>query len=186
MRRMLERISQGAREGHRSLVVVISEAERQLFMQLSARYFQSLEVITYDENTNARQAARSFRDGEGDVLLGTAAQYGEGVDLPAQIAPLIFFLKPGYPHPDDPQAQFERRKYGRSVWSLWQWRVMISALQVRGRNVRSVDDLGVTFFVDARFAKFVMAASPEWLRPAYRGGLTFAEAMDQTLELLAG
>ena len=154
-------------------------------MQLSSEN-QPLEIITYDENMNARQAAALFRSGQGQVLLGTAAQYGEGVDLPMQMAPIIFFLKPGYPHPDDPQAQFERRRYGNSVWALWQWRVMIRALQVRGRNIRSVEDLGVCVFLDSRFSRIVMPASPEWLRPAYRHNITLADAINDACRLLAG
>ena len=71
-------------------------------------------------------------------------------------------------------------------WRLWNWRVMIEALQVRGRNIRGPQDLGVTFFISEQFRRFLFASLPEWLQPAYRGEHTFEEAVTETEELLVG
>lgn len=172
-------------DGKRSLVVVVSEAERQKFLEFAAE--DGLRTMSYQANgISARQAAKNFVDGEGDVLVGTTAQYSEGVDLPAGTAPVIFFLRPGYPRPDSPEAQFEMRRFGQSrCWALWNWRVMIEALQTRGRNVRSADDIGVCFFMSGQFRDFVPASLPKWLEPALRGGLTMEGAVEEAMKLLA-
>ncbi len=183
METVLRHATTFAQAGKRSLIVVISEEERRRMVELSAK-FDGLDVVTYNDEITARRAGREFRDGRGHVLLGTAAQYGEGIDLPRQLAPVIFFLKPGYPNPEDPQSLFERRRFGNGVWGLWQWRVMVRAMQVRGRNIRSLDDMGVCFFVDGRFRKIVMGAAPDWLKPAYRGNMAFSEGVQDTLKLL--
>lgn len=184
MRLVLKHALTFARNGHRSLIVVISEDERQKMVALAAEEFGDLDMRTYDGTVTARELATRFRRGEGQVLLGTAGQYAEGIDLPAETAPVIFFFKPGYPNPEDPQAMFEQRRYGGAVHALWQWRVMIRAMQVRGRNIRSEDDLGVCFFVDRRFARIVRPAAPEWLQPAYRGQMTFEAGVQDALNLL--
>jgi Rad3-related DNA helicase len=144
-----------------------------------------VEVVTYQEGLSAREAAIAFKEGFGDVLLGTSMNYGEGVDLPKSIAPVIFFLRPSYPPPNDPAVQFESRRFGKgNSWRLWNWRVMIEALQVRGRNVRSAEDLGVTFLVSQQFRRFAHASLPEWLKPSYRGEMTFEECIKETRGLL--
>ena len=173
-----------AEQGKRSLVVVISDAERQKFLEFAGE--DQLNVISYHSNgMTARRAAELFKDGTGDVLIGTTAQYSEGIDLPAGTAPVIFFLRPGYPRPDDPEAQFEQRRFGQSqCWALWNWRVMIEALQVRGRNIRSAEDIGVCFFMSTQFRNFVPAALPRWLEPALRGQFTMDEAVRDATNLL--
>jgi Rad3-related DNA helicase len=100
------------------------------------------------------------------------------------MAPVIFFLRPGYPSPKDPEVQFEERRFGGAVWRVRNWRVMIEALQVRGRNIRSATDRGSTIFISQHFRKFLYASLPEWLKDAYRGDVTFEEAKQETLELL--
>ncbi len=178
-----------AKAGKRSLVVVISEDERALFQEIAARPEHKLDVLTYGDGKSAKEAATEFVRGRGDVLLGTAGQYSEGVDLPAGIAPVIFFLRPGFQRPDDPETQFEERRFSEGhCWSLWNWRVMMEALQVRGRNIRSEDDLGVCIFVSQQFRRFLFQALPQWmrLRPTYRNDLTMDKAVEDTLRLLAG
>lgn len=172
----------GAR-GLRCLVVVVSEKERAKFIQLAEG--MGLEVISYGNGVPAKQAARKFIEGEGTCLVGTAAQYAEGIDLPRGIAPVIFFLRPGYQRPDDPEAQFEERRFTQGrVWALRNWRVMMEALQVRGRNIRANEDLGVTIFVSQQFRRFLYPALPEWLKTAYNGTLTLDEAVADAIEFL--
>lgn len=168
--------------GHRSLVVVVSDHDRE---RMTARIKQEgLMPVSYGNGVPAREAAARFKDGEGDVLIGTAAHYAEGVDLPGGIAPVIFFLRPGYPPKDDPQTQFEVQRFGGQAWKLWRWRVMMQMLQVRGRNIRTTDDLGVCFLISQHFRKFAYGCLPEWLRPAYRGQGTMAESIREAMELL--
>jgi Rad3-related DNA helicase len=169
--------------GHRSLVVVVSDEEKQKFAARAE--LEKLKVVTYGGDVTAKVAAKRFKDGEGDCLLGTVAQYGEGVDLPSQIAPVIFFLRPSFPSPSDPLAQFEEKRFGRSKWGIWRYRAVLQALQVRGRNVRSADDVGVCFFISAQFREFLMGSLPEWLKPAYQGQRTFEQNIQETLKLLA-
>ncbi|MBI4434367.1 hypothetical protein HY635_00910 [Candidatus Uhrbacteria bacterium] len=169
--------------GHRSLVVVQSNDELAKFCERART--AGLDVVSYGNGVTAREAAAAFKDGQGQVLVGTAAHYAEGVDLPQSTAPVIFFLRPGYPHPDDPQTQFEQRREGPSrCWSIWQRRVMIEALQARGRNIRSGEDLGVCFFVSQQFRRIVGGALPAWLEPAYRSTLTLDAGVAESLELL--
>lgn len=169
--------------GARSLVIVVSNAERDKFMRLAAE--ENVEAITYGNGVPPREAMTRFKEGEATVLVGTAANYGEGIDLPSGMAPAIFFLRPGYPNPMDPRTQFEVRRFGKGqAWALWNWRVMIQALQVRGRNIRSPDDRGVTFFISQQFGRFVYASLPMWLRGSYVGGMTLKEGEEATLELL--
>ncbi len=186
--RTLRRIAQACRlfasKGHRCLVVVISNEERLKFLELAEE--ENVYAVSYRNGTTAKDAVRLFREGgEGDVLVGTAANYAEGIDLPAQMAPVVFFLKPGYENPNSAMAQFELRRFpGSRVRKLRQWRVMLKALQVRGRNVRSPEDLGVTFFMNQQFRSFLRGSLPDWLKPAYRGDLSFDKAVENALELL--
>ena len=152
-----------ARRNIRSLVVVVSETERQKFLWLCDD--EGVKVISYGNGIPSREAARLFKEGEGDVLVGTSSNYAEGLDLPKEIAPVIFVLRPNYPRPDDPMTVFEERRFGGMRWALWNWRVAMGALQVRGRNVRSVKDLGITIFVSQQFRRFVPAILPKWLSP---------------------
>jgi len=176
---------QFANRGIRSLVVVTSDEEREDFMRYADVI--GLDAISYGRGLTARVVALQFRDeGKGMVLVGTTSNYGEGVDLPNGIAPVIFFLRPGYPNPRDPQTAFEERRWGAARWRLWNWRVMIELLQVRGRNIRSPEDIGVTFLVSQQFRRFVRAALPAWLRGAYVGEKTFKACVAETLDILAG
>ncbi|MBI4127656.1 MAG: hypothetical protein HY459_01150 [Parcubacteria group bacterium] len=171
-----------AADGKRSLVVVVSEEERNRFLRLAEE--EGLTAMSYGNGVLAKEAARRFKDGEGDTLVGTAANYGEGIDLPHQLAPIIFFLRPGYPIPTDPGTVFEERRFGGMRWKLWTWRVMIEGLQVRGRNVRSATDLGVTFFISQQFRRFVFASLPEWLQSAYHGEWTFEHCVEEAQKIL--
>ena len=173
-----------ARAGHRSLVVVVSEAERKKFLMLCEE--ERVRAISYGDGVRARDAAQQFREGVGqyDVLVGTAANYGEGVDLPKQLAPVIFFLRPGYPSPSDPATIFEERRFGNMRWKLWNWRVMMEAQQVRGRNIRGAQDLGVTFFISQQFRRFLFGGLPQWLQESYRGTSTFEECVAEAKKLL--
>lgn len=184
LRTIISAVKEFASHGHRSLVVVVSEKERKKFLAFAKD--QGLEdVVTYDKDIKPKQAAEAFKQGHGTVLLGTAANFAEGVDLPAGIAPVIFFLRPGYQNPRDPEAQFEESRFSNGkVWALRNWRVMIEALQVRGRNIRSAEDLGVTFFISQGFRNFLRAALPEWLKPAYKGDMTMQQGIKDALKLL--
>ena len=181
--RKLARMSRDfGNKGKRSLMIVISESERQKFLRVADE--EGVDAISYNEDVSPREAVGRFKDGEGTVLVGTIANYGEGLDLPDEICPITFVLRPAYPNPTEPSAKFEERRFGSQVWAIWQWRVMIEALQVRGRNVRSVSDRGATIFVSQQFRKFVYAALPTWLKPAYRGGLSLDECRQAVLDLL--
>lgn len=183
IRRIARTAKRFAQNGHRSLVIVISNEERLKFIDLARE--EGLQTITYGNGMPARECAQRFRAGEADCLVGTTAHFGEGLDLPAQMAPIIFDLRPGYPSPDDPQTQFEERRFGNRRWALWQWRVMVELLQVRGRNVRSETDLGVTFLVSQQFRNFAFGSLPDWLQGAYRGAMRWDECVKDAEELLA-
>jgi len=186
--RSLRKIAKACRDlqdaGSRSLVVVVSNKERERFLMLAGE--EGVDAISYGNGIKPREAARKFQQGEGSVLVGTVANYGEGVDLPKNLAPVIFFLRPAYPNPKDPATIFEERRFGNMRWRLWNWRVMIEALQVRGRNIRSAKDLGVTIFVSQQFKRFIPAALPKWLEGAYRGDLRLEECVSAAKDLLNG
>lgn len=182
LRRIAKAAKNFARNGQRSLIVVVSNAEREKFVTFAED--EHLSVISYGNGIAAKDAVALFKKGEGDALVGTVANYGEGIDLPRGIAPIIFFLRPGYPSPADPATQFEERRFGNRRWALWNWRVMIEALQVRGRNIRSSKDLGVTFFMSQQFRGFLYPSLPEWLKPAYQGKKTFEQCVEEAKDLL--
>jgi Rad3-related DNA helicase len=174
---------QFADRGIRSLVVVTSDQERDDFLAYAK--VLRLEAVSYGGTITPRVAARKFRDeGKGMVLVGTASNYGEGLDLPNGTAPVIFFYRPGYASPRDPQTAFEERRWGAAVWSLWNWRVMIELLQVRGRNIRSPQEIGVTFLISQQFRRFVRATLPPWLRPAYVDNRRFKACVEEAMVLL--
>ena len=145
---------------------------------------EGVKAVSYGNGVTAREAALRFKDGEGDCLVGTAGNFGEGVDLPRQIAPVIFGFRPAYPPPDDPRTQFEERRYGNNRWAIWNWRVMLSVLQWRGRNIRSEDDLGVTIFISQQFRRSVFAALPKTLQSSYKGNLTLDQCVKEAMGLV--
>jgi Rad3-related DNA helicase len=182
MRRMARAAKRLSKSGLRSLYVVVSNEERQKLLALMAE--EGVNAISYGNGVTAREAALRFKEGEGDCLVGTASNFGEGVDLPRQIAPVIFGLRPAYPPPDDPRTQFEERRYGNNHWAIWNWRVMLSVLQWRGRNIRSEDDLGVTIFISQRFRRSVFAALPKTLQSSYKGDLTLDQCVKEAEKML--
>jgi len=181
--RRIARICHDLQTKHiRSLVIVISNREKAKFIGLCSE--EDVDVISYDDRVSPREAVNRFKSGEGSVLIGTVANYGEGLDLPEEMAPVIFFLRPGYPNPHDPVVQFEERRFGNQRWQVWNWRVMIEALQARGRNIRSADDRGVTIFVSQQFRRFLYGSLPTWLRPAYRSELSLEDCRTEIIDLL--
>ena len=182
LRKIAKACKRFSRKGIRCLVVTISNLEREKFLMLAAE--ENVNVISYGNGITAKEAAQRFKNGQGDALVGTAANYSEGIDLPRQIAPVIFFLRPGYPNPKDPVTIFEERRFGGQRWALWNWRVMQQALQVRGRNIRLHTDMGVTFFISQQFKRILFGALPEWLEKAYRNQFTFEEALNDAEKLL--
>ena len=175
-------VKQFASQGIRSLVVVVSNSERDLSLEIARK--EGINAISYGNGVTAKDAAIAFRGGEGDCLVGTSANYAEGVDLPKNTAPVIFFLRPGYPNPRDPETQFEEERFGNARWHLWNWRVIQQALQVRGRNIRSRTDVGVTIFISQQFRRFVFGSLPSSLQNIYKGQVTFDEAIADARKFL--
>lgn len=182
MGRIAEACGKFADEGFRSLVLVVSNEEREMFRKIAEEH--ELDVRTYGNGVTAKDMAVRFRNGDGMVLVGTFAQYGEGYDLPDGIAPVTHILRPAWPHIHNPETQFEEERFGNGRWALWSWRVMIEALQGRGRNIRSKVDRGVTIFYSQSFRRFLFASLPGWLQPSYRGEWRLERCIDDSLELL--
>lgn len=182
LRKILIGCQKGKEQGIRSLVIVVSEKEREKCVTFAEEL--GLVTISYGNGVKPKEAVRRFRDGEGDVLIGTEAQVGQGIDLPDGICEFIFYLRPGYPTPDDPSAQFEERIYGNARWALWTWRVILKMLQARGRNQRSAQDKGCIFLMSKQFKRFTYGGLPEWLKPAYKGQISFDEAIAHGIKLL--
>lgn len=182
LRKILIGCQKGKEHGIRSLVIVVSEKEREKCVKFAEDL--KLKAVSYGNGIKPKEAITRFRDGEGDVLIGTEAQYGQGIDLPDGVCGFIFYLRPGYPIPNDPQAQFEEKIYGNSRWGLWTWRVIIKMLQARGRNQRSAQDKGCIFLMSKQFHRFTYGGLPEWLRPSYVGQISFDKAIEQGIKLL--
>lgn len=196
--------------GHRCLVLLVSDNERlgnkKNRKQKGFLHFAreaGIDVMTYDrsgsrrgnEGMNSRQALEAFRnEGRGDLLLGTVAQYGEGIDLPAfknddsQVhpCPVIFLLRPSFPSPRAPESRFEHKRMGKSgYFKLMYHRAALIAVQARGRNIRSHSDMGVTFYVSQQFEDFLYNALPDELHepPTYQV-CTMGEGVQDALTLL--
>ncbi|MFH1473195.1 MAG: helicase C-terminal domain-containing protein [bacterium] len=184
LRRIAKTCHRFNKVGIRCLVVVVSNKEREKFLWLCGKDEENINVISYGNGTRPKEALARFKSGEGDVLIGTDANYGEGLDLPNSIAQVIFSLRPGYPSPNDPATIFEERRFGNRRWSLWNWREMLKTLQVRGRNIRSTECIGVTIFISQQYRRFIPNALPEWLRKAFRGDMTFDQCIDDALKML--
>ena len=182
MRRMARATKKLAKAGFRSLHIVVANHEREKLVGIMAE--EGVTAVSYGNGVTAREAALKFKAGEGYALVGTAANFGEGVDLPRQIAPVIFALRPPYPPKDDPRAQFEVARYGNNRWAVWNWRVALAIKQWRGRNIRSEDDLGVTIFISQQFRRSVFAALPKALQASYKGSLTLDQCVKEAIELL--
>lgn len=182
IRQMLRGVHYGAKKGIRSLIIVVSDEERRKCIEFAAE--EGVIPITYDSDIKPREAVRLFREGFGDVLIGTEAQYGEGIDLPNGTASFIFYLRPGYPSPEDPQAQFEERRLGGARWALWTWRVITKMLQARGRTIRSSTDSGCIFLMSQQFKRFTFSGLPKWLQPAYVSSKTFEECLKDGIKLM--
>lgn len=172
------------RAGIRSLVIVVSNAERQKFMEFAAQ--EGLEAITYGNDVQAKDAVDVFKAGNGDVLCGCIAHYGKGIDLPKGQAGAIWLLRPGFPNPESAVTKFELARYrAGTYWARLTYRIMLEAQQMIGRNIRGPRDKGVCILMSSGFQRFVRAGLPEWLEPSYRRGDTLEECLDQTEELLA-
>jgi Rad3-related DNA helicase len=182
LRLVVDAAKRFARKDHRSLVLVVSNEEREKFVTFAQE--AGLHVLTYGNGMTAKECVLRFRDGEGDCLVGTNANFGQGIDLPKQTAPVTFCLRPAYPRPSDPQTQFEEQRFGKRRWPLWNWRVIIDLLQARGRNIRSEKDRGVTFLISQQYRRFAFASLPEWLKPAYRGNMSFEDCVKDAMQLL--
>lgn len=183
IRRVAATCKKLARRDIRSLVVFISDAERQTFLKFSAE--EHLSVVSYGNGVAAKDAAAAFKGGQGDVLVGSAANYAEGLDLPKRTAPMIFYLRPGFPNPNDAMCQFEARKFSQSrIWALRRWRETLRALQVRGRNVRSDTDVGLFVGVDKRLRGILQPNLPAWLEKAYVNDLTFDQCIADAIKRL--
>jgi len=61
---------------------------------------------------------------------------------------------------------------------------MLSVLQVRGRNIRSEDDLGATIFISQQFRRSVFASLPKTIQPSYKGGLTLDQCVKEAVGLV--
>ncbi len=182
LRKILHEVKKASRQGIRSLVIVVSEDERKKFMKFAEE--EKVLAVSYDEITKPREAIKIFREGLGDVLVGTEMQYGEGIDLPNGIAQFTFYLRPGYPSPDDPQAQFEEKRFGNQRWALWTWRVITKMLQARGRTIRSIDDKGCIFLMSSQFKRFTFGGLPKWLQSAYSSENSFDKYITEGIKLI--
>ncbi len=176
LKSMVKACKEWADMGIRSLVIVVSNDERDQFLVHSTNL--GLDTVSYGGERMARTAAQEFKDGLGMTLVGTETNFGQGLDLPDGLAPVIFDLRPGYSRPDDPASVFEVRKWGESThFKLEQWRVGIKSLQHMGRNIRSPKDKGAIIFISQQFRKIVWPRLSEGLRQYYDGGKSFAEAV---------
>lgn len=182
LRQIAKAVKKLAENGLRSLMIVVSNKEREKFLELCQE--EGVNAISYGNGVSSKEAVGFFKNGEGDVLVGTIANYGEGIDLPKQIAPVIFDLRPAYPPPNDPGTLFEEKRFGNMRWALWNYRVMIEALQTRGRNIRSAEDIGIIIFISQQFRRFVYGSLPEWLKKAYVGDKSFDDCLAKTIQLL--
>src|SRR3989344_4967469 len=184
----LRQIAKGCRQlsakGIRSLVLVISNAERAKFMQLAQE--EGVDALTYSPDVIAKDAAKKFaKEGIGDVLVGCVAHYGVGLDLPDSTASVIWFLRPGYADPESATAQFEIERFKEGgYWKRQYYKVMLEAKQAMGRNIRGHRDRGVCFLMSKAFENFVYHGLPEWLKPAYKRGKMLDECLEDAKRLL--
>ena len=88
MRRMARASKKLANKNIRSLHVVVSSEERSKLMTIMEE--EGVKAISYGNGVTAREAAIRFKDGEGDALVGTGANFGEGVDLPRTLLRPVF------------------------------------------------------------------------------------------------
>lgn len=183
LRLMLRTCKTFNRQGHRCLVIVVSNLEREKFLKFAEE--EKVNVLSYGNGVKPKEAMEDFMSGEGDNIVGTEANYAEGVDLKNQTAPVILVLRPAYVPPDDPLTQFEDRRYpDGQAWAYRNFRVTIKAAQAMGRNRRSKKCIGGTIFFSQQFRRFVYHCLPEYLKPSYRGELTLDQCVKEMLKLL--
>lgn len=173
-----------AEAGERSLVIVVSNAELAKFLRVGKD--EGLRIVTYGDGVAAKDALARFKAGEGDVLAGVFAHFGEGIDLPDPLCRAIFLLRPNWPVPDEPRTIYEQRRFRSNAWPLFMHRVRVSTYQAAGRNIRTETDKGVVFCISQDYRRWLRSSLPKELQSAYRGDVTFKEGVQETLQLLRG
>jgi Rad3-related DNA helicase len=187
-KRTLRSIANGcarlAEQGIRSLVLLVSNKERQQCIELCGQ--AGLEVVTYNGHMPAKEAARLFKEGQGQVLVGCMAHYGTGLDLPDGLAGALWLLRPGYPDPESAVAQFEEQRYGSAAWPRTRARVILQILQALGRNIRSKECKGVCFLMSEGFRPLVFHNLPPELQAqgVYIRDKDLDECLDEAEDLL--
>ncbi|MBI2482819.1 hypothetical protein HYV74_01415 [Candidatus Uhrbacteria bacterium] len=182
--RILDCCAKFRARGHRALIVTMSNAERDHFVRRAPD--AGLTLISYGNGVTARNALERFVQGEGDVLVGTSAQFATGIDLPKQIAPIIVALRPKYSNPHDPRAQFEelQRLSKGKRFARERYRATKNALQVSGRNWRTPESVGITIFYSRQFRDLFPQGLPRWLEPAYVSTRTLDQIVEEACVLL--
>ncbi|MBX4200501.1 DEAD/DEAH box helicase family protein [Candidatus Parcubacteria bacterium] len=187
-RRTLRAIANGcarlAEQDIRSLVLLVSNKEREQCIAFCEQ--AGLEVVTYNGHMPAKEAARLFKDGQGQVLIGCMAHYGTGLDLPDGLAGALWLLRPGYPDPESAVAQFEQQRYGKGAWVRTRARVVLQTLQALGRNIRSKDCKGVSLLMSEGFRELVFHNLPPELQAhgVYIGDRDLEECLGEAEDLL--
>jgi ATP-dependent DNA helicase DinG len=120
----------------------------------------------YDNSRDRAGVLEAFKR-EGGVLF--APSMDRGVDFPGDECTVVVVAKIPYPNLKDPVVSGKLNSGMRGkVWYSTQ--AVRGLLQMTGRHVRSVEDVGVTYVLDSNFKRLFRdrAKFPKWWRSAVR------------------
>lgn len=138
---------------------------RRLVADLGARAPREARRLIFVESSEAKRRALEQHRASPDATVLVSPSLREGVDLPDDFLRFQVVTKLPYPDLGDPWTRARRERDPR-------WYAIETAkalVQAYGRSCRHADDHGVTYVLDAQFARFVQAYRvllPEWFLDA--------------------
>jgi ATP-dependent DNA helicase DinG len=136
------------------------------FLKFSTDSVDSARVLTYTRAGEREAVLAKFRKTVGGILL--APSMDRGVDLPGEDAQVVVIAKVPWGSLGSKQISQRKNSPGGDTW--YSVEAIRSLVQMSGRHIRSADDRGVTYILDAQFGSNVWAKSrhllPAWFKEA--------------------
>ena len=151
------------------------EAGRRLVQDLSARAPREARRLLWIDSSGGKAGALDLHRASALPTVLVSPSLREGVDLPDDFLRFQVLTKLPYPDLGDPWTAARRARDPR--WYAVE--TAKSLLQAYGRSCRHADDHGVTYVLDAQFARYLQhyrTLLPEWFLDAAGPALRAAHA----------
>ena len=153
-------------------------AARRLLAHLAARAPEQYRRVIFVESSEAKARALEHHRASPLPTVLLSPSLREGVDLPDDFLRFQIVTKMPYPDLGDPWTAARQARDPR-------WYALETAkalVQAYGRSCRHEEDYGVTYILDAQFARFMQRYRPllpPWFREAAEPALRAAKARDR-------